>query len=182
MFEAQPVGTSPGRGTWREPQGFKAVLTSSETAGVEPFRDGGGGTFGMVSVTVLVWSTAVVETVNDGGGVEVGGGVVAGGSLGVDGGSFVVTGSGAGAGSAGLVAELEVAGGDDGAGVDDVVPLAGVCVVVGDVVPPAAGVVEDFEPDGFEEVFGAGAAAVVLALEARAGLAGTTVRPAACER
>ncbi len=151
-------------------------MASTETDETALPSAGGAGTFGMLSVTVLVGSTAVTETENAGGGVA-GGGVAAGGGV-VAGGSFGAGVDGPGVGAAVLVAELEVAGGDEGAVVDDVVPVAGACVVVGaDVVPPVAGgvVVEGVEPDGFDEVFGADTgAAVALPCEARTGLAGTT--------
>ena len=71
------------------------------------------------------WSArpCVTETESAGGGVEAGGGVVAGGApSGPASWSFGVAGSGVGSA---VVAELDVAGGDEGAGVDDVVPARG---------------------------------------------------------
>jgi hypothetical protein len=122
----------------------------------------------------------VVETLNDGGGVEAGGGVTAGGSFGDAGGVLGATdavGSGVGAELLVGVLDVDVEDGDDGA-VEEVVPLAGCVVVVAGVgvVAPADGVDdEEVEPDGVGEVFGVVAAvAAGLALEARAGLAGST--------
>ena len=148
-------------------------MTSAETPPVaEPFKLGGGVIFGIEIDTVPVGSTVVVETENDGGGEVVGGGVVAGGGVGV-GVGCAGAGSGVGADALGVEVEVEVV--DDGAGVEDVVPLAGGCVVVVEVgvVAPVAGVVdEDVEPVGFDEVFGAAFGAVAL-LSARAGPTGT---------
>jgi hypothetical protein len=119
----------------------------------------------------------VVATLNDGGGVETGGGVTAGGSFGAAGGVLGVTdAAGSGVGAELLVGVVDVEDGDDGA-VEEVVPLAGCVVVVAGagVVAPVDGVDEEVEPDGFGEVFGVVAAvAAGLALEARAGLAGST--------
>ncbi|MGZ8694501.1 MAG: hypothetical protein ACXWYS_03595 [Gaiellaceae bacterium] len=144
--------------------GVETVTAGVETgtAGLEP-RTGCDGAFGIVSVTVLVCSMPVTDTVRAGSGVETGGVVLAGGSFGVAGGvdcTGVVSGV--------AVAELEVAGVDGvDAGVAGVAALlVGVCVAVDvDVVVPAvAGGVEEVEADGVEEVFGAGAGAGVFAV------------------
>jgi hypothetical protein len=145
----------------------------TETGGTASFRIGGAGTFGTVSVTVLMGSTTVVETETAGGGVAAGGGAVAGGSFGAGAGSFGVAGSATG--SALLEAEVDVAGVDEGACVVDAAPLDGVCVVDAfEVVPPAAGgLAEEVEPDELDEAFGADAGSA-LWFDALAELAGTT--------
>ena len=152
---------------------------STEMPRLTPFPIGGAGGFVMVMPTVSPGCTVVVETLNDGGGVEAGGGVTAGGSFGDAGGVLGATdavGSGVGAELLVGVVDVDVEDGDDGA-VEEVVPLAGCVVVVAGVgvVAPLDGVDEEVEPDGAGEVFGVAAAvAAGLALEARTGLAGST--------
>jgi hypothetical protein len=132
------------------------------------------GAFGIASVTVLVCSMPVTDTVRVGSGDETGGVVVAGGSFGVVGGvdrTGVVSGV--------AVSELEVAGVDGvDAAVDGVAaPLVCVWVAVDvGVLAVAGGVVEEVEPDGTAELFGAGAGvfAVRPLLAALAVAAGTT--------